>query len=126
MRSLACNTESPHWPTPFQNLFTHTPYPHVGVAASQIFCRAVAILPQSSHRLQRCRRIIVFQEVRIPWLTYRVRLMLKKNVAIFGKQFYSSCAIQAGRKAQRREFLRIVSCAVESFDVVSGPDREIP
>ena len=75
---------------------------------------------------QSCRRIIVFQEVRIPWLTYRVRLMLKRNVALFGKQFNSNCAIQAGRKAQRRELMRIVWCAVEQSDNVPEQDREIP
>lgn len=51
MRSLAYASGNLHaGPHCFKVLFTHTPYPRVGIATSSNFS-AVAILPQSSHRL---------------------------------------------------------------------------
>ena len=45
---------------------------------------AVAILPQSSTAFQPCRRIIVLEGLWIPWFTYKIRLKVQNNAAIFG------------------------------------------
>ena len=79
MKSLACIGGSPRWSTSFQNVSSVMPH-LMRLVLLRRTLSAVAIPPQSPpSAFQPCRRIIILEQLRILWFTYRIRLKGQKE-----------------------------------------------